>query len=343
MTQETRPGTARRSVTIGDVARAAGVSRATASRAINDSPLVTEETRRRVAQAVAETGFVMNAQARALAVGRAEAIAVLVTEPLDELFGDPTYATLLHGITERLAATPVLPILLQASSPAERERAVRHLRRRAVDAVIHITPYAGDGMLESLKDAGLPVVLCGQLEGRPFDGVFSTIYADDVEGAVVAAAAMRRRDRRDLVAILGPADNPAATDRLAGYRLVLGDALADDRVVFTGWDEGSGFEAARALIERHPGIDGVLAASDRIAAGALAALATSGRSVPGDVSVIGFDDHAIALRTSPPLTTVRQPMREEGRLAAELALAMIDGEPPTTTVLHTELVERGSL
>ena len=90
-------------------------------------------------------------------------------------------------------------------------------------------------------------------------------------------------------------------------------------------------------------VDGLLAGSDRIAVGAMTALAASGRSIPGDVSVIGFDDHAVSTRTSPPLTTIRQPLLEQGRLAAEMALGMIDGEPPRTVVLHTELIERDSL
>ncbi len=99
----------------------------------------------------------------------------------------------------------------------------------------------------------------------------------------------------------------------------------------------------RRLLEAHPDIDGVLAGSDRIAVGVMGALALAGRSVPGDVSVIGFDDHAVAATSTPPLTTVRQPMLQEGRIAAELALAMVDGEPPRTVVLAMELIERASV
>lgn len=330
-------------MTLADVARAAGVSRATASRALNDSSLVTPETTRRVRAAAQETGFVPNALGRALAVGRAQAIAVLVTEPLDELFSDPTYAVLLRGITERLAHTPYLPMLLQASSQFERDRAERHLERRSVDAVIDISPYVGGAVLDALTGLHLPVVLCGQLEGDPYRDVFSTVYADDVEGATLAAEAMRRRGRRHIAAILGPRENPASVDRLRGYQSVLGELLPDDRAVFTGWDSVAGLAAARDLLEREPEIDGILAGSDRIALGVLDALATAGRSVPGDVSVIGFDDHAIAATSTPPLTTIRQPLLDEGRTAAETAIAMIDGAGPTTTVMHMELVTRGSL
>ncbi|WP_199711095.1 LacI family DNA-binding transcriptional regulator [Tessaracoccus antarcticus] len=344
-TNTQRPARAakRGSVTITDVASVAGVSRATASRALNDSPAVTAETKAKVAAAVLETGFVMNAQGRALAMGRAQSIAVLVAEPFDELFVDPTYSVLLRGISERLSSTPVLPMLLQASTKVEHERAIRHFQHRSVDAVIDITPYVGGVMLEALSKQTLPVVLCGQLPGQPYEGIFSVVFADDVEGAAMAADVMLRRGRRDVITILGPQDNPAATDRLEGYRRIFGEHLDDSRVEFTGWDEASGFDAARRLLKAHPTVDGLLAASDRIAIGAMAALAASGRSIPHDVSVIGFDDHALATRAVPPLTTIRQPLLEQGRTAAELALGMIDGEPPRTIVLPTELVQRESL
>lgn len=337
------PRAGRASVTIGDVARVAGVSRATASRALNDSPLVTEDTKEKVRAAVKETGFVMNAQGRALAVGRAESVAILVTEPLDELFQDPTYATILRGITEGLAETPTLPILLQASTDIEHRRALRHFERRSVDAVIDISPYVGGDMLEALKGGDLPVVLCGQLEGQPYEGVFSSVFADDVVGARLAGARMAQRGRRRVAVINGPLENPAAADRLVGYRESLGDLFDGALTVSTSWDSASGFEAMRRLLEAHPDIDGVLAGSDRIAVGAMGALALAGRSVPGDVSVIGFDDHAVAATSTPPLTTVRQPMLQEGRIAAELALAMVDGEPPRTVVLAMELIERASV
>lgn len=329
--------------TIGDVARIAGVSRATASRALNDSPAVTDETKARVRAAVAETGFVMNAQGRALATGRAEAIAILVTEPLDELFADPTYASVLRGITEGLAETPNLPMLLQAWSDAEHQRALRHFERRSVDAIINISPYVGGDMLEALTSSTLPVVLCGQLEGQPYEGVFSSVYADDVKGAHMAGEHMMARGRRRVAIINGPIENPAAADRLIGYSRALGSTYDEALTISTGWDAGSGFDAMRRLLEAEPEIDGVLAGSDRIASGAMTALSMAGRAIPSDVSIIGFDDHSLAQATTPPLTTIRQPMLLEGRTAAKLALELIDGGLPRTEILEMELIERESV
>lgn len=329
--------------TIVDVARVAGVSQATTSRALNDSPLVTEATRLRVRQAALEIGFVMNARGRQLAVGRSEAIAVLVTEPLDELFTDPTHAQLLRGVTEGLAASPSVPVLVQAWSDDEHKRALRLFERRAVDAVIHISPHVGGTMLEALKTQTLPVVICGQLKGHPYRGIFSNVYADDVAGASLAGRRMVQRGRRRIAVINGPLTNPAAADRAVGYRQSLGNLWDESIVVSSAWDSSAGIEAMRRLLALEPGIDAVLAASDRMAMGALTALELAGRSVPTDVSVIGFDDHPIAANAVPPLTTVHQPMIQEGQIAAALALEMLSGAEPRTVVLEMNLVERASV
>lgn len=329
--------------TLAEVAAAAGVSRSTASRALNDSPRISEETKKRVRAAAKEVNFVPNARGRALAVGRTEIIAVLVTEPLSELFSDPTYSEFLSGITEELSESSYLPVILQASSTHERNRAREHFERRSFDAVIDVSPYKGSELLEVLRELGVPTVLCGQLEGHPYRDVFSTVYSDDEEGGRFAALAMKERGRKDIVAVLGPQDNPAVIDRLRGYRAVLGEDLLDANVIYTGWNSGDGYQAMHQILARKIAFDGVLCGSDRIAAGVITALNEAGLSIPADVSVVGFDDHEIAARCVPALTTVRQPLREEGHMAANIALDMIKGAEPTTSVMHMQLIQRDSL
>lgn len=329
--------------TLAEVAAAAGVSRSTASRALNDSPRISEETKKRVRAAAKEVNFVPNARGRALAVGRTEIIAVLVTEPLSELFSDPTYSEFLSGITEELSESSYLPVILQASSTHERNRAREHFERRSFDAVIDVSPYKDSELLEVLRELGVPTVLCGQLEGHPYRDVFSTVYSDDEEGGHFAALAMKERGRKDIVAVLGPQDNPAVVDRLRGYRAVLGEDLPDANVIYTGWNNGDGYQAMHQILAREIAFDGVLCGSDRIAAGVITALNEAGLSVPADVSVVGFDDHEIATRCVPALTTVRQPLREEGHMAANIALDMIKGAEPTTSVMHMQLIQRDSL
>lgn len=336
----TSPG---RRVTIADVARAAGVAPSTVSRALNGSPKCKLATRERVMRAVEQTGFVVNRRGRALAVGRSEAIALLFTDPFAELFTDPTYARLCEGIVSRLADGPNLPMILEAATPAERERVLEHIGRGAVDAVVVITPYEGGELLDRLVDLPVPVVLCGQLEGDPYRGIFSTVYSDDVDGAALAAQALVGAGRTEVVCIMGPADNPASADRIRGYRRVLGERLSEDRIVHTGWDQLGGHRAMRGLLASGIEFDAVLAGSDRIAVGVIEALRDAGRDVPGEISVIGFDDHPLAAQYEPGITTVHQPLREEGERAAELALAMIEGEAPQTVVMEMELVERSTV
>lgn len=333
----------RSNVTLADVAEAAKVSRSTASRALNNSPRISRKTTERVRRIADEMGFIPNAQGRALAVGRTETIAILMTEPLDELFDDPTYAVFVGGITERLGESSYLPVLLQASTDFERRRVRQHLERRAFDAVIDISPYADTYLLDEIRKLGIPCVLLGQMENQPYEGLFSVVYSDDRQGSRLAAQALSDRGRTHPVAILGPHSNPASTDRLTGYRQVYGDRLSDDRVLYTGWDATAGFTAMMNLLDCHERIDGVLAGSDRIAAGAIEALHQRGMAVPDDIAVVGFDDHPIAERTDPPLTTIHQPLREEGVTAAELAMAMIDGDGATTVIKHMTLVRRASL
>lgn len=330
-------------ITLHDVAQKAGVSRSTASRALNGSKRISRQTTQRVKDAARALGFVANAQGRALAIGRSETISILITEPLDELLSDPTYGAFLRGISEELSHTSYLPVLMQASSAFERKRVQIHLEQHTVDAVINISPYEGMELLESIQNQHLPAVLCGQLQNNPYTTVFSNVYSDDVEGAAMAAKAMQKRGRKQIAIILGPADNPAVPDRLEGYLSIYGAGLDESRIIYTGWDESSGYSAISHLLDLDISIDGLLAGSDRIAAGAIAALASRNLSVPDDVSVIGYDDHPIAARIKPRLTTIHQPLLEEGRVAAQLALAMINGEEPSTKILHMRLINRESL
>jgi DNA-binding LacI/PurR family transcriptional regulator len=334
--------TGKRRATIGDVARLAGVSKATVSRVLNGSDLVTPQTREQVEKAMDEADYSVSWQAQTLATGRSDAIAILVTEPFAVMWSDPTFASILQGVYAGLATTTRMPILLHASSAEEQMKARRLLDRRIVDGVIHLTPYEDHELLAHLERAQMPTVLCGRLPGDPFEGRFSTVYADDEIGAALAARHLRRMDRTQPVALLGPEENPATADRLSGYRMVLGEALAEDRVRYGSWDEHGGSQMAESLLADIPEVDALLCGSDRIAAGALSVLRQRGLTVPEDIAVIGFDDHPLAAHTDPPLTTIAQPMKGEGETAVELVLKLIDGAQPRTVVLPMELVQRAS-
>lgn len=326
--------------TIGDVARLAGVSKATVSRVVNGSASVQDSTRRRVEEAVRTTGYATSWQAKSLATGRAGAIGVIITEPFDEVYTDPTFAAVLRGVYDAMASTALVPILLQASSAAERNKAMAFLERGGADAAIHLTPYLDDGVLPQLAAQGCPSVVVGKPDER-VPPAFSAVYSDDVHGARLAAQRAAGRGRLRPLAVVGPELNPASVDRVAGYASVLGSGL-EGRVVYGAWDEAHGRTAVRRALDEGTEVDVVLAGSDRIACGALAALQERGLRVPQDVAVIGFDNHAVAHRAEPPLTTIEQPLRREGEVAVDLALRLLAGEPRSTVVLQMHVVPRDS-
>lgn len=329
-------------VNIKDVAALAGVSRATVSRVLNGTAVVSPETALAVQRAVDATGYTINAQAQALALGRTNTIGVLLTEPFDELYEDPTYSSIMRGITDALAETQMFPVLFQAYTPSEREKAFRIIKRGAVDAVIHLSPFDDPEGLATLATSRIPVVLCGQLLDIDYSDRFSCVYADDIEGAEIAAWHIADLGRSTIGLIMGEKDAPATRDRLIGYANVLGDKIADDRVIFGGWDQITGARGIEELLQRDPRIDTVICGSDRIAAGAMEFLHARGIEVPRQIAIIGFDDHRVASQTSPTMTTIAQPMNLQGRKAAELALDMLAGGAPQTVVLEMELKKRES-
>lgn len=332
---------AKKKPTVADVARISGVSRATVSRVVNGTATVSPQTEKLVRDAIEATGYVANVQARALSWGRSDTIAALLTEPFDDLYEDPTYSSLLRGIHKGLAPTRILPILLQADTEEERTKALRLIRSGMVDAVIHLSPFADIEGLEAMRDMGVPVVLCGQVHGFDPEGVYGCVYADDVEGATLAANHVKAIAPASIGVVMGEKDAPATVERLEGYREVLGDAVDIRPIIYGDWGPTTGYRGVEQLLQMGD-VDMILCGSDRIAVGVVDALKARGFSVPGDVSVVGFDDHAIASQNDPKLTTVAQPMVAQGEEAVRLALDMLKGAPPETVVLEMELKVRES-
>lgn len=328
--------------TIGDVAALAGVSRATVSRVLNGTSVVSEDKVQAVKAAIRATNFLVSASARQLATGKSESVAVILTEPVDVLFADPTFVALFKGILDGLGPMPVTPSLYMASTDDERRKSLLRFRGGAADALVHLSPYTDDVFLDDLRELGLPVVLCGQ-SGRveQLGDTFSIVNSDDAAGAQLAAQYLLQRGVRRVRAVMGFADNPATTGRLNGYRAVLGERISDD-VTYGPWDETTGRHAVDDLCLRNVEFDALVCGNDRIARGAIAALQQHGRAVPGDVRVVGFDDHAAAVSESPTLTTVRQPFHEEGVRAAQIAWEMAEGMPARVELLDMELVIRES-
>ncbi|MEU6530022.1 LacI family DNA-binding transcriptional regulator [Streptomyces sp. NPDC046928] len=335
-----RPG----SPTLEEVAALAGVGRGTVSRVINNAAGVKDSTRRTVERAIAELGYVPNLAARSLAGRRADAVTLAMTERDWRLFGEPFFAEIVQSVGDALADAAVQLLLTLVRTHAERRRLVEYARGGRVDGVLLMSVRSEDRLPDMLAEAGLPTVLLGRRSG---DENVTYVDADNVGGARDAVRYLVRGGRTRIAAITGPLDMYVTQCRLRGYREALADAGLEplpSLVVEGDFTESSGRRATAELLERHPDVDAVFAASDTMAAGALGVLRAAGRRVPEDVAVIGYDDFPLAQHTDPPLTTVRQPMEEIGRTMVRLLLEEME-QPEVAwrhVILRTRLVVRGS-
>lgn len=340
--------------TLEDVAARAGVSRATVSRVVNGSPQVSDEVRRTVEACIDEMGYAPNRAARSLAGSRSETVALVVSEPSVRLFADPFFAGTTLGVTGVLAGTRYQLVLLMVADDEDRARVERHLLRGGADGALVLSARADDPLPGRLAAAGVPCVTAG----RPADqGVAATgahprvgyVDADNVGGAEAAVSHLLAAGRRTVGTVAGPADMAPGVDRRTGWEKALGEAgrAADPTLVAEAdFTRAGGQAATAALLARRPDLDGLFIASDLMALGALDALRATGRRVPDDVAVVGFDDSELARTADPPLTTVRQPIEQLGAEMARLLVAQLgggdDAPPPAGLVLRTELVVRAS-
>lgn len=333
-----RPG----AVTIRQVAAAAGVSRATASRVINGSPLASEQARLAVEAAIAELGFTPSPAARSLALGRTNSVALVLPEPNARVLTDPFFSQVILGLSAELEQTDLQMVLLLARDGQRTERIDRYLAGRHVDGAVIASHHRDDALNQRLIDSGLPCVFLG----RPL-AVTGAHYVDmdNANGARLATQHLISRGRQRIATIAGPQDMTAGIDRLEAWRdSVLGAGLSDTNVAYGDFTEPAGAAAMHELLARDPDIDAVFAASDLMAAGALTVLAEHGRRVPDDVAVVGFDDFPIADATKPPLTTVAHPVQAMSAQAGRLLLAIMNGDDvdPEPVIFPPQLVLRSS-
>lgn len=328
--------------TLEMVAAEAGVSRSTVSRVVNGSPKVSEQVAESVRAAIARLNYVPNRAARSLASRSTYAIALVVAEDTTRFFGDPYFASVVKGITERLADSDYILTLLVASTDPS-QKTMRFLQGGNVDGALVVSHHSDDADLSRLSQTSLPMVF----GGRPPEAYGTDLYYVDVDnrsGARVATQHLIDQGCRRIGTIAGPDDMTAAQDRLEGWHDALRAAgLATDAVASAHFSEAGAEVAMRELIDQHPDLDGLFVASDLMARGALAVLRERKIDVPDRLKLIGYDDSPAATSGPLALSTVKQPMTETGRLMADTLLALLAGDDPERQViLPTELVLRDS-
>ncbi len=330
-------------VTLEQVASIARVSRATASRVVNGDERVGQDSRAAVEAVVRELGYVPNRAARSLVTNRSDSIAVVIPEPTAQVFGDPFFPRILRGISEAIAAESMQLVLLMPQARRDEERVERYLAAGHADGVLLISLHGSDPLPESLARRGVPFAV----GGRPQGSGSAYVDVDNRTGAGVAVQHLLDGGRRKVATIAGPQDMAAGADRLAGYRDRIGAGgrrAGVEAVEIADFTLDGGRVAMERLLRREPTIDAVFVASDLMAIGALAALRAAGRTTPGDVAVVGFDDSPLASTTQPTLSSVRQPIEEMGREMTRLLMQEIrsPGGPPRRVILETQLVVRES-
>lgn len=311
--------------TIRDVARAAEVSIATVSRVFNDSVRVSEDARRRVWASAAKLDYWPNGAARSLTTRRTHSLGVL----LPDLHGE-FYSEIIRGIDEAARAGQLQVLISSSHADNEALLAAARSMRGRVDGLIVMAPYEdSDGVVQRIARSFATVLLNSRLS---FNGT-SAVSIANYDGARAAVSHLARLGHRRIALVCGPNGNMDAEERQRGYRQALEDeGISPDPAweLHGDFTEVSGYEAGLVLPTGRKGPTAVFAANDSMAIGLVSGLLASGRRVPDDTAVVGFDDIALARYVTPPLTTVHVDAHELGMRAASLLTASWT----TTNELH---------
>lgn len=327
-------------ITLEDVARRAGVSKATASRVLSGSrDRVSDSLAERVLAATRELDYVPNPHAQALATSASPMVAVVVHD-----VSDPYFSEIARGALGVAAREDRLVVICNTFRDPDREIAyVSEMRAQRIHAIL----VAGSSTLglemggrlakelAAFRDEGGRVAMMLSGQGHP------SVEPDNRGGGAQAARHLLELGHVEMGVVAGPAHLRSMSERLAGFRQGLDEVgVPPPTVVHTDFTREGGWEAAERLVEASPSLTAVFALNDLQAVGAMRCLASRRMQVPGDVSVVGFDDIPLAADLDPGLTTIRVPMEEMGARAMELLLAADGEEEPH--IFETQLIVRGS-
>jgi DNA-binding LacI/PurR family transcriptional regulator len=323
-----------RAPNIRDVAARAGVSYQTVSRVLNDSTSIREATRDRVLAAIDELGYRPNQAARALVTSRTRTIGVISAQTA---FYGPATAISAIELAAREQGYRLSTTTATSSEYASIKASLDYLMSQSVEAIIVIAPQTR--VYEAIQDLAVVVPYVALSAGR---GVGHRLAVDQVEGARLATRHLAELGHTEIMHLAGPQDWIEAEARMQGYLDGLADADLRTRAPILGdWTASFGYYAGLELL-RVRDFTAVFAANDQMALGFLHACRETGLDVPGDLSVVGFDDIPEAAHLAPPLTTVRQDFAELGRRAVAMLLAELRGEAASDLVLPAQLVVRES-
>jgi LacI family transcriptional regulator, galactose operon repressor len=327
-------------VGIKQVAHLAGVSPGTVSNVLNRPERVAEATRLRVQQAIRDLGFVRNGSASTLRAGQGRTIGLMVLD-----LANPFFADVARGVEDIVSERGYAVILCSSSSASDREeRNLRMLAEQRVRGVL-VTPVDdADGRLDPLRERGIATVMLDHAATGPHQ---CSVAVDDVAGGALAVGHLLEQGARNLVYLTGPLSIKQCADRRTGARRALRgqDGATLREVAVASMTPRAGQEAAERLLARGPLPDAIFCANDLLAMGVLRALLQAGVDVPGQVALIGYDDIEFTAAAAVPLSSIRQPTYQLGRIATELLLDECDnptGHAHQQVMFQPELVVRES-
>jgi LacI family transcriptional regulator len=328
-----------RRTTIREVAVRAGVSHQTVSRVINNSPYVSDSTRSQVLQAIAELDYHPNANAVGLSRNRSDIVGVVV-----ESVTSPFFTQIVDGVARGLREQGRFLLLATTTGATQIDIMSSLQRSRRIDGMIVVLPL--ESSLEQayiLSQGRMPVILIDML----YDIDTNCISVNNFQGAYSAAEYLIKLGHRRIGMICGRSDIPVGQTRLDGYQAALryyGIAYEPSLVMPGNFTDAAGYAGANRLLDLPVPPTAIFASNDEMAFGAMHAIRQRGLRVPDDVSIVGFDDIPEARHSYPPLTTVRQPLREMGELAGTYICRLIEDptQPRLQMTMTTRLIVRES-
>jgi DNA-binding LacI/PurR family transcriptional regulator len=335
--------TPKSSQTITDIARLAGVSRSTVSRALSNSPLLSDETRERIRRLAREQNFQINLPARRLTTKESRTIAFVTHGQHKEFsFADLFTLELLSSISRGLSENGYDLLMVQVDPYACCDWSEDYLGSGRVDGFILMTSTHKNKHIKSLLAGKAPFIVWGV----PLPGYsYPSVTGDNFSGGKLACEHLVRSGRRRIAFLGGPADEMEVQRRYDGYTAALQEAgleVDPKRIGHGDYTNDSGASVMRTLLEQSPDLDAVFVNSDLMAMAAMDALRESGRRIPEDVAVVGYDNLSIAQVSNPPLTTVDQDLPQAGRLLAQNLIQYLRTGVVTNVSVPVSLVVRKS-
>ncbi len=326
--------------TVLDVAKRAGVAPITVSRVINNSGYISQGTRERVEAAVKALGYVPNTLARGLRSKRTKPLALVVTD-----IANPYFTLMARGVEDAAGAADYSVVYCNTDeSESKEEKYVNLLAQRQVDGVLLVPSCGNTNTIKFLLSNKIAVVA---LDRRVSGVKIDSVRSDSQDGANRLTQLLIGLGHKRIALITGPKDVSTSVDRVAGYKQAMAMAgLGEIELVYYGaFNQESGYELTRQAMAHSPRPTAIFGANNFITIGIVRALQDLKLRVPGDASVVGFDDLPESMLLSPFLTVAAQPAYEMGHMAAELLLKRISGELSgrcQTLILQTQVIERAS-